>query len=126
MYQVEIHNQGSSLFKVRAKDYEFNVDTKDQGISPPDTLLAALGTCLGVYLRKYCEGAKLELKEFQVNVQAEFSKDRPVCFRDIRIDIDLKGFQLEDRRKAALLEFIKNCPVHHTLQSKPQIQINLL
>ena len=53
MYHVDIANAGDYSFSVKSKDYEFIVDVKGKGISPPDTLLASIGTCIGVYLRKY-------------------------------------------------------------------------
>ena len=43
VYSVKINNQGGSSFSVASKDYEFNVDTKGAGITPPDTLLASYG-----------------------------------------------------------------------------------
>ena len=112
-------------FKVKSKDYEFIVDLKGKGVNPPDTLLASLGTCVGVYLRKYAEGARLTLPEFSIGVDAEFSKEAPVCFKKINLRLDLKGTQLDDRRLKALHEFVKNCPVHHTLKNNPEIEIKI-
>lgn len=126
MYHVDILNTGDSTFKVKSKDYEFVVDTKGNGVTPPDTLLASLGTCIGVYIRKYMEGAKLKVEEFSISVDAEFSKESPVCFKEIKVNVDFKGFILEERRKKAFAEFIKNCPVHNTLKSNPLIEVNIL
>jgi putative redox protein len=126
MYHIDIVNTGDTLFKVRSKDYEFVVDTKGKGITPPDTLLASLGTCIGVYIRKYMEGARLEIKEFIISVEAEFSQEAPVCFKEIKVAVDLKGTKLEEGRKKALAEFIKNCPVHNTLKINPHIEVQLL
>ncbi len=125
MYHVDIINTGGYSFKVKSKDYEFIVDVKGKGITPPDTLLASLGTCVGVYLRKYVEGAKLTLPEFSISVDAEFSKDAPACFRKINVDVDLKGAQLDERRLKALHEFIKNCPVHNTIKNNPEVEIKI-
>lgn len=125
MYQVEITNSGEYSFRVKSKDYEFIVDTKGKGVSPPDALLASLGSCIGVYLRKYAEDAKLALPEFSISVEADFSKERPVCFRKIEVRIDLKGLQLDARRLTAMQEFIKNCPVHNTLKQNPEVEIKL-
>ena len=98
---------------------------KGAGISPPDALLASIGSCIGVYVRKYAEGAKLELGEFDVTVQGEFTNEKPVCFKQIDVSIDLKGFKLDERRQKPFMEFIKNCPVHNTVKSNPAIDINL-
>lgn len=125
MYSVKITNNGDYYFKVRSKDYEFTVDTKGKGATPPDTLLASLGTCIGVYLRKYAEGAKISLPEFDISVQAEFSQEKPVCFRNIFVEVDLKGNRPDERRLKSIKEFIENCPVHMTLKQNPDIKIRL-
>ena len=126
MYQVEVTHEKDYTFAVKSKDYQFKVDVKGGGITPPDTLLASLGSCIGVYVRKYADGAKLSIENFIINVTAEFSKEPPARFREIQVHLDLKGAQLDERRKKALLEFIKNCPVHHTLEANPRIDINIL
>jgi uncharacterized OsmC-like protein len=125
MYHVDIANAGDYSFKVKSKDYEFLVDTKGKGMTPPDALLASLGTCIGVYLRKYAEGAKLALPGFQISVDADFSREGLVCFKKIDVKIDLKGVQLDERRLKAMYEFIKNCPVHNTLKQNPEVEIKL-
>jgi putative redox protein len=125
MYHVDIINSGDSTFKVKSNDYELVVDTKGNGITPPDALLASLGTCIGVYLRKYAEGARIDLKQFSISVDAEFSKEPPYCFRQINVKVDLKGLKLEENRKEGLLRFIKNCPVHNTLKVDPLVEIEV-
>jgi putative redox protein len=126
MYGVEISNKGTSQFLVKSKDGELVIDTKGKGVTPPDALLASLGSCIGVYIRKYAEGAKLALNEFTVKVEAEFSAEAPVCFRQIKVTLDLKEARLDERRQKSLMEFIKNCPVHNTLKVAPQVEIALV
>lgn len=123
MYKVEVNSSQDSVFQVSAEGHEFSIDTKGKAVSPPAVLLASLASCVGVYIRKYCEGSQLQLKGFSVNAEADFSKDAPLCFRDIRLTIDLKGTQLDERRREALLNFIKNCPVHNTLKAQPRVEI---
>ena len=126
MYSVKVINEETSRFIVKSTDYEFTIDTKGHGMTPPDTLLASLGSCVGVYIRKYADGAKLDLKKFELTVEAEFDKTPPVCFRRIKIDIDIRHSDLDERRKKALLEFVKNCPVHNTLKSRPAVEIGMV
>jgi uncharacterized OsmC-like protein len=121
MYHADISNSGGYSFKIKSKDYEFVVDAK--GMAPPDALLASLGSCVGVYLRKYAESAKLALPEFEISVDADLSKEAPVCFKKIDIRIDLKGAQFDERRLKAMLDFVKNCPVHNTLKQDPEVEI---
>lgn len=125
MYHVDVVNNGSSVFNVRSNDAEITIDTKGKGITPPDTLLASVGSCLGVYIRKYAEGAKIPLNSFTIAVDADFVKEGPLCFKEIRVAIDLKDAAIDERRKRALLEFIKNCPVHNTLKMNPVVNIEI-
>ena len=124
MYRVDIENREGYTFNATCDSYEFTIGAK--GITPPATLLASLGSCIGVYLRKYCESAKLDLGDFSLKVEADFSKDSPLRFKEIYVTLDLKGQQLEERRKKALLEFVKNCPVHNTLKNDPLVDIKII
>jgi len=125
MYSIDISNKGDSVFTVRSKGHEFSVDTKGVAMSPPDVLLASLGTCIGVYMRKYAESAKLDLGEFNIKVESAFEKEPKVHFKDIRVRIDLKNSNLDKKRKASLLSFIKNCPIHNTLKSNPDVDVEI-
>ena len=126
MYRVDIVNKGSSRFEVRSIDSEFVIDTKGDGITPPDTLLASLGSCIGVYLRKYAEGAKIPLPEFKISLEAELTKESPCCFKKISVVIDMQGAVIDERREKALLDFVHNCPVHNTLKANPSVEIRLV
>jgi len=126
MYSVNIINEGDSVFKINSKDYGFLVDTKGNGITPPDTLLAGLGSCIGVYIAKYLEGARISSRGFSVSVKADFCKDRPVRFSRIDVSIDLAGLQIDEQRRGAMIQFLKNCPVHNTLKSNPDIEIKIV
>lgn len=126
MYHVDIVNSGGSDFKVRSGEYKFTIDTKGGGINPSATLLASLGACAGVYIRKYAEGSKLGIGEFSISVDAEFAKEGCVYFKDIKISIDLKGADIDERRKEALLRFVRNCPVHNTLRNNPNVAVEII
>jgi uncharacterized OsmC-like protein len=125
MYRVAIAHNQDMAFSVRTGESVFSVDAKGNGLTPLDALLAGLGTCVGVYIRKYAEGSKLNLTNFKINVSAELSKESPVSFRQVNVEIDLKPASIDERRQRALLEFIKNCPAHNTLKNNPLIEFKL-
>lgn len=125
MYHVEINSSPDSSFQVKSRDYEFVIGTKDKGITPPDTLLASLASCIGVYIRKYCAGSKFRLDNFSIIVEAEFSQEAPIGFKEINVSVDFKGALLDETRKQALLAFVKNCPIHNTLKINPSINIKI-
>jgi uncharacterized OsmC-like protein len=126
MYRVELSGNSDSKFSVKSGNYEFTIDLKGDGISPPDTLLASLASCIGVYINKYCQGSNLKIGSFGITAEAELSNEKPMGFRQIKVSLDLKGALLDERRKDALLEFIKNCPVHNTLHLNPDIDIKII
>ncbi|MFH1190488.1 MAG: OsmC family protein [Candidatus Omnitrophota bacterium] len=124
MYRVEVSSEGASYrFNVKAGGYGFAIDASGKGVTPPDALLASVGSCVGVYLRKYSDGAKLQIKDFRISVEGDLGKAPPYRFSRIDVSIDLMGAELDERRRAAMLAFIKNCPVHNTLKSSPDVNI---
>lgn len=126
MYRVELTHTNDLSFKVKSASYEFLIDAKGSAITPPDTLLASLASCVGVYIRKYAQGANLNLSNFTVTAEGELSKEPPVRFTNINVSVDFKGIDaLDKRRKEALLNFINNCPIHNTLRGNPQIEVRL-
>jgi len=126
MYRVGLKSKEGFLFNIKSRDYEFIMGTKGRGITASETLLASLIGCIGVYIRKYAEGAKLPIGEFGIEAEAELCRESPIRFETINISIDLKGAVSDDRRKEALRRFIKNCPVHSTLKNAPAIEAKVL
>jgi uncharacterized OsmC-like protein len=126
MYKVEVNNSGDYLFEVQARDNKFVIDPLGKGISPGETLLASLGSCMSFFCRRYIESANLGIKDFSVILEGEFTRDAPVSLKEIRVLLDFKGSRIEDKRKTALLEFIKNCPIGNTLQANPAITVNTI
>lgn len=125
MYRVEVTNTKNSMFNVKSKGHEFTIDIAGNGVTPPDTLLASLASCIGVYIRKYAEGTNLALKPFKIKSEAEFSKEKPVCFREINVEIDFCENELDEKRKASILRFVQNCPVHNTLKAGPEMKVGI-
>ena len=125
MYSVTVNATGGYGFDVMSDGQTVHVDAKGGAISPPAMLLAGLGSCVGVYIQKYAEGAKLDLGSFGVAVHADFTKEPPFRFQKIAVTIDLRGAAIDERRKSALLAFIRNCPVHNTLKTNPEVDVTI-
>ena len=125
MYSVDISCKEGSTFEVTSGEAKTTIDLSGKNLGPLPTLLAALGSCVGVYLRRYADNLKLPIKEFSVSVEADLVKDGAPGFRKINVSVDLKGAQLEEAKKEGLTRFIKNCPVHNTLHGSPEIEFDL-
>lgn len=125
MYHVDVYCKEDSVFDVTSGEAKITIDMTEKNLGPLPTLLAALGSCMGVFLRRYADNMKLPIKEFSISVDAELEKTPVMCFKKINVAIDLKGAPLDQAKKDALMRFINNCPVHNTLHGNPEINAQL-
>ncbi len=125
MYHVDVNCKEGSVFDVTSGEAKMTIDSTGNNMSPLHTLLAALGSCVGVYLRRYADNLKLPIKEFSVCIESDLVKDNTPGFRWINVSIDLKGAPLDDAKKEGLMRFIQNCPAHNTLRGNTEIDFNL-
>ncbi|MFT4834434.1 MAG: putative OsmC-like protein/esterase/lipase [Marinoscillum sp.] len=100
----------------------------DLGPSPYGYLLSALGACTAMTLKMYADFKKMDLREVSVKlthdkIHAEDggnSKDSKGKIDQIKRIISLEG-NLTEQERARLIEIADRCPVHKTLEGKPNI-----
>ena len=97
----------------------------DLGPTPYDLLLMSLGACTSMTLRMYANRKNLPLEDVNIRliherVHAEDCIDCDGRIERITRPISLVGDLSEEQRRR-LLEIADKCPVHHTLESAPQI-----
>ena len=126
MHKVDISCKEDSVFNVTSGEAKVTIDLAEkENLGPLPTLLAALGSCIGVYLRRYADNLKLPIKEFSVSVEADLEKTPVARFTKINVSVDLKGAPLDEQKREGLMRFILNCPVHNTLHGNPEINAEL-
>jgi uncharacterized OsmC-like protein len=94
----------------------------DEGMSPPELLLASLGTCAAYYATQYLKTRKLIVDDLKVRVTAEKAK-QPARLSSFRIEIDAPG--LDSHHHEGVLRAAKACLIHHTLLMPPKIEMEL-
>lgn len=103
-------------------------DGNDEGPTPYELLLMALGSCVAMTLRMYADRKGWELDEVQVNLNqnSAYAKDCEECeskegfVHTIEKEIKLTG-NLDDVQRARLIEISDNCPVNKTLLNEIRI-----
>jgi putative redox protein len=104
----------------------------DQGPTPYDLLIAALGACTAMTLRMYAERKSWPLTGVIVRLRhgRSYGEDDRKCeTAPVRIDqidreIELHG-DLNDEQRERLLEIADRCPVHRTLDAGVKIKTML-
>ncbi len=91
----------------------------DTGMSPPEFLLAALGTCAGYYAAQYCKARSLPAEGLKVRVTAE-KLLKPARLDSFRIEVTVPG--LEGRHVDGVLRAVKSCLIANTLLDPPSIE----
>jgi putative redox protein len=102
-------------------DEPVDVGGLDSGPNPYDMLLASLGSCTSMTVRMYANQKKWPLDRVTVKLTHRKETDPDGKKRDvITRDIMLEG-ALDEPQRQRLLEIANKCPIHRTLENKPEI-----
>jgi uncharacterized OsmC-like protein len=91
----------------------------DAGMSPPELMLASLGTCAMYYAAEYLRARSLSAGGLTVKVTAEKAL-KPARLASFRIHVQVP--QLQPQHAAGLDRAVKHCLIHNTLLQPPSIE----
>ena len=92
----------------------------DEGMSPPEFLLASLATCAGYYATQYLKARGLPTEDLKVRVTAQKAA-QPARLASFAIEVTAIG--LDERHQTGILRAVKACLIHNTLLGAPSIEV---
>jgi putative redox protein len=116
-------------FHVVARNHEIRCDQPlenggaDSGMTPPELLLASLGSCVAYYAAEYLRARNLPATGLTVSVTAAKGQ-RPARLIAFRIRLNVPGLS-DQRHREGILRAAKGCLIHNTLTHPATIEIEL-
>jgi len=127
--EVTVEHLGSVQFEIKARQHRIACDQPpenggfDEGMTPPELLLAALGSCAGFYAVQYLRKRKLASEGTLVRVSAEKLKS-PARMDNFNIEVEMP-LELDDEHKKGVEQAVHHCLIHNTLLHPPQIAVEV-
>jgi len=127
--EVTIEHLGAVQFEIKARNHSIVSDQPiadgghDEGMTPPELLLASLGSCAAFYAAQYLRKHKLAQQGTTVRVSAEKLKD-PARVGEFHIDVN-SPIDLDERHRLGMEQAVHHCPIHNTLLDSPRIDIRI-
>lgn len=127
--EVTVEHIGAVQFEIRARGHVIVSDQPvesggyDEGMTPPELLLASLGSCAGYYAAQYMRKHKLGMEGTKVKVSAEKAKD-PARMENFAIRVEVP-VGLSEAHTAGIEEAVHHCLVHNTLLHPPKITLEV-
>jgi putative redox protein len=135
--EVSVLHLGAVQFEITARGHKLVSDQPadaggyDEGMTPPEFLLASLGSCAAYYAVDYLKRQKLEINGTRVRVHCEKVKpqvipgQKPVGgvrLDNFIIEVEIPA-ELSDTHRKGVNEAVHRCLVHNTLLKPPKIDI---
>lgn len=127
--QVTVEHLGGVQFEIKARQHRIACDQPaenggfDEGMTPPELLLASLGSCAGFYAAQYLKKHHLATEGTIVRVSAQKVTDPP-RLNDFLIKIEIPSAFAEQHREG-IEQAVRRCLIHNTLLNPPLISLEI-
>jgi uncharacterized OsmC-like protein len=129
--EVLIEHLGAVQFEIRARQHLIASDQPaenggfDEGMTPPELMLASLGSCAAFYAAAYLRKHELAEAGTKVRVTAEKRlQDGAPRLDDFRIFVDVPA-GLDPKHLGGIDRAVHQCLIHNTLLHPPTIAIEI-
>jgi len=129
MLEVITNHLGAVQFEIKTRNHSIYCDQPvenggfDEGMTPPELMLASLGACAAYYAVDYLRRSKLPAG-VRVRTTAEKVLGPP-RLDDIHIELECPR-ALDEPHQTGLLAAVRKCLIHNTLLHAPKIRVDLL
>jgi uncharacterized OsmC-like protein len=129
MTEVKITHLDKVKFAIHSRSHSIVCDQpaenggEDSGMTPPELLLASLGSCAAFYAMQYLMTRNLAETGVEVTVTAEKLK-QPARVGNFRVHV-VCPVALTEEQTEGLMRSVHHCLVHNTLLTPPEIAIEL-
>jgi putative redox protein len=105
---------------------DFSVDDggQDQGPSPSELLVGALGACIAILVQRYCDRHGYTDGEVSTNLTYELA-DNPKRIGAVTIDLEIPK-DVPEEKYDAIRRIAEACPVHGTLTNPPDMDLEIM
>ena len=127
--EVKVSHINGVRFAIQARSHVVLSDQplesggEDSGMTPPEFLLASLGSCAAYYAVEYLKKQNLAQNGVEVSVTAE-KLAKPARLGKFRIHV-LSPVKLTSEHSDGMIRAVERCLVHNTFLSPPEIKIEL-
>jgi uncharacterized OsmC-like protein len=127
--EVRITHLDKVKFAIHSRSHSIICDQptenggEDSGMTPPELLLASLGSCAAFYAVQYLKTRNLAETGVEVTVTAEKLK-QPTRVGNFRVHV-VCPVSLTEEQTGGLMRSVHHCLVHNTLLTLPEIAIEL-
>ena len=128
--EASVEYLGAKQFEIQARQHRVVSDQPaenggdDEGMTPPELLLASLGSCAAYYAVDYLTRNQLETSGTKVKVIAE-KVNGPFRVDNFKIEVDVPG-ELNPDQLRGVDEAVHRCLIHNTLLHPPEIQVEIV
>ncbi len=125
--EITVEHLGAVQFEITARQHKVISDQPadnngyDEGMTPPELLLASLGSCAAYYAVDYLKRSKIDGEDVKVRVTCEKVKG-PFRLDNFKIEVEVPG-DLEENQLKGLEDAVHRCLIHNTLLSPPKIEV---
>jgi len=128
--EVTVEHLGSVQFEIHAGNHSIISDQSvhdggfDEGMTPPELLLASLGSCAGYYAAQYLRKNKLATEGTRARVTCDKVKYPVARMTNFVIGVDAP-VELSDAQRKGVEEAVEHCLVHNTLLHRPKMELKV-